>query len=99
MQNITSRVFAIGMNLFPSVSSLPSSVNRAYSKSLQRARFPAVDARNRLRPQNAHVVRAKTYMLCFAQNKPPVKNTLFSFISSKLLIYLTYMRIFTVAKH
>jgi hypothetical protein len=74
MQNVTSRVFAT-TTLFTPVSPLLSPVNTAYSKLLQRARFPEADVRNMLCAQIAHFILKKTNILCFAQSETTVKQS------------------------
>ncbi len=61
------------MNLVTLVSPLPSPVDTAYSKLLQRARFPEADVRNMLCAQIAHFILMKTNMLYLVQSETFVK--------------------------
>jgi hypothetical protein len=61
------------MNLFTPVSPLPSPVDTAYSKLLQRARFPEADVRNMLCAQIAHFILMQTNMSYLVQGETLVK--------------------------
>lgn len=57
------------MTLFTPVLPLLSPVNTAYSKLLQRARFPVAGVKNKLWAHNAHFMLMKTNMLYLAQSE------------------------------